>query len=157
MKYFGAIILSVIVWFSAGVRPVHAEAVAKIAGTSPQCMKEQVSINVNYNLKGKSFDDIKKLIDEQNAKIEEYARQQKLTKFDLQNKNYNISASPSSYDENNNPQSFQYNGNGNVSYSLENIDVAFKFSQFLVGHKMIVSLNSNTYNDGNCGMTQRLE
>lgn len=141
MKYLLAVILSVFL-----VVPSYANRVAP-----EQCMKEHVSININYNLKGKSFDEIKKKFDEQNAKIEEYAKEKKLTKFTLQSKNYNINASASSYNQGGEPENFQFSGNGNVSYMLDNAEAAFKFCEFLVGQKIQVSMNSNTYNQGDCG------
>lgn len=142
MKYFLAIIFSVFL-----ITPSYAELSANKIVPS-QCMKETVNVNINYNLRGKSFEEIKKKFDEQNAKIEAYAKEQKLTKFDLQNKNYNINASASSYNQGGEPDTFQYSGNGNVSYMLDNADAAFKFCEFLVSQKIQVSMNSNTYNQG---------
>lgn len=144
MKYLFAIILSVFLTNSAHAK---SEAVAPVAG---QCIKETVTININYNIKGKSFDEIKKLIDEQNAKVEEYAKQQKLTTFKLQSKNYNINSSPASYDLSNRPETFQYSGNGSSSYLLDSSEIAFKFCEFLISQKIQVSMNSNSYNQGNC-------
>lgn len=140
MKYFLAIIFSMCLAI-----PAYAD---KMSGVPSQCMKETVNVNINYNLRGKSFEEIKKKFDEQNAKIEAYAKEQKLTKFDLQNKNYNINASASSYNQGGEPDTFQYSGNGNVSYMLDNADAAFKFCEFLVSQKIQVSMNSNTYNQG---------
>jgi|CXWL01.1.fsa_nt_gi hypothetical protein len=150
MKYILAIVFSVFLSSSANAKDI----MGMLSSAAGNCMKETVSININYNLKGKSFDEIKKLIDEQNAKIEEYAKQQKLTKFELQGKNYNISASASSYDPSGRPESFQYNGNGNVSYNLDSSDAAFKFCEFLISQKIQVSMNSNMYNQGNCGNSE---
>lgn len=150
MKYFLTIVLSLFFYVSA-----HAELRAEKMVASSECMKENITININYNLKGKSFDEIKKKFDEQNAKIEAYAKEQKLTKFALQNKNYNISASASSYNQGGEPDTFQYSGNGNVSYMLENAEAAFKFCEFLISQKIQVSMNSNMYNQGNCVNSER--
>lgn len=147
MKYLLAIIFSMCL-----AMPAYADLSANKIAPS-QCMKETVNVNINYNLKGKSFDEIKKKFDEQNAKIEAYAKEQKLTKFDLQSKNYNINASASSYNQGGEPDTFQYNGNGNVSYMLDNAEAAFKFCEFLITQKIQVSMNSNMYNQGGeaCG------
>lgn len=143
MKYFIVVMLSFIF-----AMPSYA---SKIVPAPDQCMKENITININYNLKGKNFEEIKKKFDEQNAKIEAYAKEQKLTKFVLQSKNYNINASASYYNQGGEPESFQYSGNGNVSYMLDNAEVAFKFCEFLISQKIQVSMNSNMYNQGNCG------
>jgi hypothetical protein len=150
MKYFLAIVFSVFLSISAHAKSANGIAEERFIAAPNQCMKENISININYNLKGKSFDEIKKKFDEQNAKIEEYAKEQKLTKFTLQSKNYNISASASSYNRGGEPEDFQFSGNGNVSYMLDNAEAAFKFSDFLITQKIQVSLNSNMYNQGNC-------
>ena len=118
---------------------------------SKECMKENVTINISYNnLKGKNFDDIKKLFDEQTAKINEYAKQQKISKFDLTSKNYNVSASAATYDTSGKPETFNYSGSGSSSYTLDNSGTAFKFCEFLVSQKIQVSMSSNVYNQGNC-------
>jgi uncharacterized protein YggE len=120
-------------------------------GRMMECrMQEQVTVNVNYNFKAKSFSDAKKMFDEQNAKVAELAKQQKLTKFDLQNQNYNIYSNPTSYTPDGLPQDYTYQVNGSSAYRMENAEAAFKFAEFLSQQKIQVGLNSNSYNSGNC-------
>ena len=109
--------------------PAFAKGVAAPAGDG--CMKETVTVNVSYNnLKGQNFEEIKKSIDGQNAKIDEYAKQQKIANFSLQSKSYNIYANPASYNADNSPSAFQYSGSFNSSYKLVNAYIAFKFCNF---------------------------
>jgi len=133
---------------------VVAPGLAKKAAVGmmmPGCsMKEQVSINVQYNFRANSFADAKKMFDEQNAKITEYAKKQEVAKFDLQNQNYNISASPQNYGPDGQPQNYIYQVNGSSSYMMDNADAAFKFAEYLNSQKIQVGMNSNSYRQGNC-------
>lgn len=122
-----------------------------VAGMMPGCsMREQVSINVQYNFRANSFAEAKKMFDEQNAKVTDYAKKQEVAKFELQNQNYNINAQPQNYGPDGQPQNYIYQVNGNSSYVMDNADAAFKFAEYLNSQKIQVGMNSNSYRQGNC-------
>ncbi len=106
-------------------------------------MKENVTVGINFNHKVPTIKEAKAKFDEQSATIEQFAKQQELKKFEKQNMNYNI------YTQNEYNQPV-YQLNGSVSYMLSNADEAFKFAEFLTTQKFQVTLNSNSYKQGNC-------
>lgn len=117
----------------------------------PGCnMREQVSLNVQYNFKANSFAEAKKMFDEQNAKVEALAKKQALAKFELQNQNYNIYSQPQNYGQDGQPQSYTYQVSGTSTYVMESSDAAFKFAELLTAQKIQVGMNSNMYRQGNC-------
>ena len=124
---------------------------AIMPGGGMECtMKETVSINVQYNFRANSFAEAKKMFDEQNAKVTDFAKKQNVAKFELQNQNYNIYAQPQNYGPDGQPQSFIYQVNGSSAYVMDSADAAFKFAEFLNQNKIQVGMNSNSYRQGNC-------
>lgn len=118
---------------------------------SAECtLQENVTLSVTYNFKASSFAEAKKMFDDHVAKVQTFAKQQKLKKFSLQNQNYNIYAQPLNYNPDGTPNSFTYQINGSSSYVMDNADAAFTFAEFLTKQKMQVGLNSNSYRQGNC-------
>jgi uncharacterized protein YggE len=137
--------------------PAHADkAVARMAHAVPPvsggscALQETVNLTVTYNFKAKSFTEAKQKFDEQIAKVNEFAKQQKVTKFDLQNQNYNIYSQPLSYHPDGTPDTYSYQVNGSSNYVMDNANAAFKFAEFLTGQKMQVGLNSNSYRNSPC-------
>jgi uncharacterized protein YggE len=124
-------------------------ALARLAGGDQCGMQENMTLTVNFNFKAKNFTDAKQKFDQQLATVTEYAKQQKIKKFDLQNQNYNIYAQPSSYNPDGSPTDYTYQVTGSSNYMMDNADAAFKFAEFLTQLKMQVSLNSNSYRTGN--------
>lgn len=114
-------------------------------------MKENITLNVQFNRKVASFEEAKKIFSDMTSKIEEMAKQQGIGALTLQNQNYNVSASPQGYaPDGATPLAFTYQVGGNASYKMDNADAAFKFAEFLITQKMQVGLNSNSYRQGNC-------
>lgn len=124
---------------------ISAPATAKsIVANRGECMQENVSLNINFNIPAESFKQAKAKFDEKMKQVEDFSKQQKLTKFELQSMNYNIN--PQNY--NGMQNNFQLNGN--MSYQLDSFDSAVKMGEFLTEQKFQVSLNANSYKNGNC-------
>lgn len=134
------------------VSPAVSKVASKIApGMGNACtMKETVTLNVTYNFKANTLAEAKKMYDEQNAKVGEFAKKQVTGKFDVQSQNYNIYGSPQNYGPDGQPQSYSYQVSGSTGYMMDDADMAFKFAEFLTSQKMQVGINSNSYRQGNC-------
>ncbi len=136
------------------VPPVAAEAVARgvvsnLLPSSGCTMKERVTISVRHNFKAGSFAEAKKVFDERNAQVEQFAKKQKLS-INLYSQNYNINSQPQNYGPDGMPQSFQYSVSGNTSYRMNDSDLAFKFGEFLTSKNIQVNLSSSSHRQGNC-------
>lgn len=124
--------------------PAHAEKMMRGPGDGACGMQTQVNLQVSYNLKANSFAEAQKMVADQNAKIQQMAEQQKLTKFKLQSENSNISSQPN-YNPDGSASGFVYQVSGSLSYVLTDNAEASRFADFLTGQKMQVNLNSSTY------------
>ena len=136
-----------------GVTPAHAEKAARImqGGGNDCVLKENVTIGVSFNQKVGSFAEAKGVFESMAKQVEDFAKQQELKKFTLQNQNYNIYSQPQGYmPDGTTPLSFTYQVNGTMSYQLDNTDAAFKFAELLTQKKMQVNVSSNSYRQGNC-------
>lgn len=125
----------------------HAQdARAKSATAAPACkLQESVSINVNFNLHASSFAEAKQKFDEKMKKVAEFAAQQKIAKFELQSMSYNINTQ-GNYEG----AESGYQMNGSANYQLSSSEDAFKLGEFLTQQKFQVSVNGNSYRNGNC-------
>ncbi|MEQ1705971.1 MAG: hypothetical protein ABL867_08400 [Rickettsiales bacterium] len=109
---------------------------------APKCgFQEQVSISINFNLTAEGFTQAKGKFDEKMVVIADYAKNQKLQKFELQSMNYNINS-------NYNGSMQNYQLSGSVNYQMANADDAIKFAEFLTQQKLNVSVNGNSYKNG---------
>jgi uncharacterized protein YggE len=143
------ILLAMVAAFASS--PAFATKMAMPAAGANACtMKETVTVNIQYNFKASTFAEAKKMFDEQNTKVTDFAKKQEVGKFDLQNQNYNIYSQPLNYTPDGQPTTYNYQVTGSSSYIMDNVDAAFKFAEFLTAQKIQVGLNSNSYRQGNC-------
>ena len=116
---------------------------------APACkMQENVTLSISFNLRLKSFAEAKKKFDDKMAQIVDFAKQQNISKFQLQSMNYNISSQPSNSGD---ISEQDYQMNGNVSYLLDSTENAFKLAEFLNQQKIQVNVSVNKYQNGMCG------
>src|SRR5688572_23227702 len=122
-------------------------ALSKIAllSTKKCGFQEDVSLSVNFNFPVESFRGAKAKFDEKLKQVEDYAKAQKIDKFELQSMNYNIN-SQSGY--NGMPDTFQFSGS--MSYKLDSFESGVKLGEFLSKQKFQVNLSANSYKNGSC-------
>lgn len=123
------------------VTPALAEKAITVPVTSKCGFQEQVSIGINFNLTAEGFTQAKQKYDEKMQVIADYAKKQNLQKFELQSMNYNINSNYNGAMQN-------YQLNGSVNYQMANADDAIKFAEFLTQQKLNVSVNGNSYKNG---------
>ena len=137
MKYFVAFVLSLLLYYPANASPVLPS----------KCMEKNMTIQVGYNVMGRNFEEIQKKLDEYDTKMKEYAKEQKLTRFELRLKNYSMDI----LDQPSEKDGLQYRGNSQMSYIMGNTEEARKFYEFLFAKKVQVSFHSGyMYKDGSC-------
>ena len=110
-------------------------------------MQENVSINVNFNIRAESFADAKKKFEQKIQQVNDFAKQQNIGKFELQSMNYNINAQVT-YDGGMPEPGYQLNGN--ASYMVDSSDNAMKLGEFLTQQKFQVSMNANRNRNPMC-------
>ena len=119
----------------------------------PALAEEQVAdkitcsaVLVNYDgIKGRDFEEAKKLIDKRDGIIGEYVKQQKIKEPKIQSQNFDIVSS-----QNAEPANNTYDISGNIVYGFDDFDVAMKFSEFLVSQNIQTSLIYSTTEKGVC-------
>jgi uncharacterized protein YggE len=111
-------------------------------------MQENVTININFNIRASSFTDAKKKYEDKMQQVNDFAKQQNIKKFNLQSMNYSINTQPNGYGSNDGVSDYQLNGN--ASYMMDSADNAFKLAEFLNDQKFQVSVNVNKYQNGGC-------
>ena len=142
-------VLWILVTASFVALPAQANVV-RLGGQQPNCvggMQENVTVNVNFNIRADSFADAKQKFDQKIQQVTDFAKQQNIPKFEMQSMNYNIN-SQMNYE--NGAQEQFYQLGGNASYMLDSSDSAFKLGEFLTKQKFQVSINASKYRNNNC-------
>ncbi len=124
---------------------VGREAVPRKIAVGGDCrMQENINISVSFNFRADSFVDAKAEFDQKMKQVEDFAKQQKIEKFEVQSMNYNINT------QNYHGADAEYQMNGSVNYQLTSSDDAFKLGEFLTQQKFQVNVSANSHRQGNC-------
>lgn len=153
-KAWGIILAGALLASSAQAGPSLADVAKNARMAGVQCsdgMQETVNLSVSFNMKAKSFAEAKTIFDQKMQQLNDYARQQKVGKFELQSMNYNINAQVT-YEGGMPEQGYQLSGSAN--YNLDSSDAAFKLAEFLTQQKFQVNVGVNKYRNASCNNQQ---
>ncbi len=112
-------------------------------------MQEQVTLNINFNSRERDIAQAKAAFEKRMADMEAFAKKAGVQKFEMNNMNYNISAQMQSSGMDG-MQLMYYQMNGNLSYQLDNADVAAKLMEQLTGQGVQSSMSVNSYRQQPC-------
>lgn len=114
--------------------------------------QEQVTLNVTLAAREKSVREAKTAFDKRIEEVENFARQAGVAKIQVMHRNYNISSQPQ-YGVNGMVSGImEYQLNGNVSYQLNDAEVATALMEQLSRQNIQASLNVNAYRNQPCPM-----
>lgn len=139
---------------AARMAELKASVASKVAGArdmhmhppGADCMmKEQANLNVNFNLQAASPREAKEKFDARIRDIEQFAREKKGGKMQLQSLNYSVNTQ-NAYDYG----EPLYQLSGNASYQLDSAEHAFALMELLSKQKVFSNVNVNMYR--NSGM-----